>query len=61
MDSRLKRGCECASPTDEFHGWHCSVVDGACMYLMPDSKACARDYGEGPDAIDGRETEEGAP
>lgn len=42
--------CKCASVTDEYHGWECSVTGGACVYLIPDSKACARDYGEGPDA-----------
>ena len=42
--------CEYASPTDEFHGWRCSVTDGECMFLFPSSKACAEKYGEGPDA-----------
>lgn len=44
--------CTCAIPCDEFHGWRCSITDGECMYLVPDSKACARDYGEGPDAME---------
>lgn len=43
-------GCTCAKPTDEYHGWECIIQGGPCMYLMPNSKACARDYGEGPDA-----------
>lgn len=42
--------CKYASPTDEWHGWECSVTEGPCMYLYPNSKQCAKDYGEGPDA-----------
>jgi len=42
--------CKCARRTDEWHGWKCTITGGECMYLMPDSKACARDFGEGPDA-----------
>lgn len=42
--------CKCAKQTDEWHGWECSITEGPCMYLMPDSKACAEEYGEGPDA-----------
>ena len=42
-------GCLCAIETDEYHGFECSVSGGACMYLYPDSKRCAREYGEGPD------------
>lgn len=43
-------GCKCAIQTDEYHGWECSITEGPCMYLYPNSKACAEDYGEGPDA-----------
>lgn len=42
-------GCLCAIKTDEYHGFECSISGGACMYLNPDSKRCAREYGEGPD------------
>lgn len=42
--------CKCAVRTDEYHGWECSVSEGACMFLVPDSKRCAEEYGEGPDA-----------
>lgn len=41
--------CKAARPTDEFHGWECTITEGACMFLVPDSKACAEQYGEGPD------------
>lgn len=44
------RGCKCAYPTDEFHGWGCDITGGSCMFLYPDSKACAERFGEGPDA-----------
>ncbi|WP_410495799.1 hypothetical protein QTL86_11265 [Cellulosilyticum sp. ST5] len=42
--------CRCAKQTDEWHGWECSITNGPCMFLYPDSKACAKEYGEGPDA-----------
>jgi len=41
--------CKCAIQTDEYHGWECSITEGACMFLVPDSKKCAEEYGEGPD------------
>lgn len=44
-------GCKCAIRTDEYHGWKCSITEGACMFFIPDSKKCAEEYGEGPDAI----------
>jgi hypothetical protein len=43
-----KIGCKCAIRTDEYHGWGCTITGGACMYFIPNSKACAKDYGEGP-------------
>lgn len=54
--------CKCAYQTDEYHGWGCTITDGACMFLVPDSKACAEKYGEGPDAemYDSQEGEENA-
>lgn len=42
--------CKAARATDEYHGWECEITEGACMFLIPDSKACAGKYGEGPDA-----------
>lgn len=44
--------CKCAYHTDEYSGWGCTVTDGACMFLIPNSKLCAEEYGEGPDADD---------
>mgnify|MGYP001622983973 CR=1 FL=1 len=45
--------CKAAKRTDEYHGWECEITEGACMFLNPDSKACAEKYGEGPDAAAG--------
>lgn len=42
-------GCKCAKRADEYHGWECEITEGACMFLIPDSKSCAEIYGEGPD------------
>ena len=42
--------CSCAKVTDEYHGCECAVSGDACMFLYPNSKACAEMYGEGPDA-----------
>lgn len=49
--------CLAAVPTDEYHGWACDITGDACMFLVPDSKACAEQYGEGPDAVE--ETDQG--
>ncbi|MEE1482882.1 MAG: hypothetical protein UF322_10300 [Agathobacter rectalis] len=51
-------GCSYAIETDEYHGFECSVSGGACMYLYPDSKRCAREYGEDPDVGDTEDMEE---
>lgn len=51
--------CKCAKPTDEYHGWYCEVSGGECMYLFPNSKRCADDFGEGPDAEHEANAEEG--
>lgn len=43
--------CAAAYHTDEWHGYGCTITEGgACMFLYPDSKKCAEEYGEGPDA-----------
>lgn len=42
----MTKNCICAERTDEYHGWKCSITDGACMYLYPNQAACAREYGE---------------
>ncbi len=54
--------CLCAKRTDEYHGWECSVTDGECMFLTPNSKACAEIYGEGPDvAVEDENKEKDCP
>lgn len=42
--------CKIAVETDEYHGWECPITEGACMFMTPDSKRCAKEFGEGPDA-----------
>nr|DAE03093.1 MAG TPA: hypothetical protein [Siphoviridae sp. ct2QJ10] len=54
----MAKGCKWAERTDEYHGWKCPVTDGACMFLCPDSKACAEEYGEGPDSVEENEDTE---
>lgn len=46
----LVGGCRCAYITDEWHGYGCEITGGECVFLYPNSKACAELYGEGPDA-----------
>lgn len=41
--------CKAARPSDEGHGWRCSITGDSCAFLSPDSKQCAKLYGEGPD------------
>ena len=41
--------CKCAKPTNQYHGWKCTISDGACMFSVPNSRACAEIYGEGPE------------
>lgn len=43
--------CKAAFHTDEWHGYGCDITGGPCMFLFPDSRACAELYGEGPDVI----------
>lgn len=43
-------GCTCAR-FDVDNGYYCCEVTGdSCIYIFPNSKACAEEYGEGPDA-----------
>ena len=45
-------GCNCAKYDEDLGRYQCSVSGSECMYLIPDSKACAKDYGEWPDSED---------
>ena len=40
--------------TDECR-YYCEVTGDQCIYLIPNSKRCANEYGEGPDAEEERE------
>lgn len=51
-------GCKCARVTDEYHGWECTITDGECMFIVPNSKRCAEIYGEGPDAVSDEKEED---
>lgn len=41
--------CKCAKYDIE-EGWKCEVSGDRCIYFIPDSIRCGREYGEGPDA-----------
>lgn len=42
--------CKCAKFDLEEGRYYCEVSGDQCIYLIPNSKRCADDYGEGPDA-----------
>lgn len=46
----MRSDCSCASYDDEDGRWQCGVSGDGCLYLWPDSKRCAKEYGEGPDS-----------
>ena len=50
--------CKCAKISDEYCGWQCTISGDQCMYMPPNSKRCAGEYGEGPDAHDESEEEQ---
>ena len=58
MKQRQRNGCACATPTDEWHGWECSISGGACMFLIPNARVCAEMYGEGPYAENTQDAKE---
>lgn len=43
--------CRCAEFDSDIGRYICDVTGDACMYLTPNSKKCAEDYGEGPDSV----------
>lgn len=43
-------GCISATYDPDEGRYYCAVSGDQCMYLIPNSKRCAEDYGEGPDA-----------
>jgi len=48
--------CKCAKYDLEDGRYNCSVTGDDCMYMIPDSKKCAEEWGEGPD-VDAAEWE----
>jgi hypothetical protein len=44
--------CKAAVYDEDTGRYECEISGSQCMYLFPSSAACARDYGEGPDAED---------
>ena len=42
--------CKAATYDEDEGRYYCEVSGDQCMYLIPDSKQCAEDYQEGPDA-----------
>lgn len=49
--------CRCAEFDEDTGRYVCEVSGSGCMYFIPDSKQCAKDYGEGPDACEEEEDE----
>lgn len=47
--------CKAATFDPDEGGYYCAVSGDQCLYLIPSSKKCAEDYGEGPDASDDEE------
>ena len=43
-------GCNAAVFDEDTGRYQCEISGSGCMYLIPSSKACAEQYGEGPDA-----------
>lgn len=41
--------CKCSS-WDIDEGYKCGVTGDRCIYMIPNSKRCAEEYGEGPEA-----------
>lgn len=43
-------GCKCATFDPDTGRYDCFISGSGCIYLIPNSKRCAEDYGEGSDA-----------
>ncbi|WP_199884080.1 hypothetical protein [Anaerosinus massiliensis] len=52
--------CKCAKYDSDSGRFDCSVSGSGCMYLIPNSKRCAEEWGEGPDTndLDNKERDE---
>jgi hypothetical protein len=47
--------CKCATYEPDEGRYICEITDCQCMYYIPNSKRCAEEYGEGPDAVESDE------
>lgn len=47
--------CKAAKLDQDSGRYDCEVSGSQCIYLIPSSKACAEEYGEGPDAVSNKE------
>ena len=45
--------CSAAKFDPDEGRYQCDVSGNGCMYMIPDSKRCAEDWGEGPDVDNG--------
>ena len=45
-------GCKCAKFDPDSGRYDCAVSGDGCIYMIPNSKRCAEEYGEGPDAVE---------
>jgi hypothetical protein len=43
--------CKCATLQVDEGRYKCSVSSDGCMYMIPNSKRCAEQFEEGPDAV----------
>lgn len=43
--------CICAKYDEDEGRFNCEVSGSQCIYLIPNSKRCAEEFEEGPDAI----------
>jgi hypothetical protein len=48
--------CKCAKFDSDSGKYKCYVSGDDCMYMFPDSKRCAEEYGEGLDVKNEDET-----
>ena len=49
--------CKCAKYEEDENRYYCDVSGDMCMFMSPNSKACAEEYGEGPDVSTNEEIE----
>jgi len=52
--------CKCAKFDEDTGRYQCYVSGSECVYLIPNSKLCAKECGEGPDAEKESEVEHDA-